>query len=169
VVLLDEADIFLEERDLKDLNRNALVSVFLRALEYYDGILILTTNRVGTFDEAFKSRVQLSLHYRDLDVVQRRQIWRNFMARLKTFGESNVDFDNINTHIEELGENELNGREIRNTITTARQLAQYQGKPFSYTHLEDAIEVSGKFDKYLRLLRDGLSYKDIKQEAQIRL
>jgi hypothetical protein len=48
VVLLDEADVFLEERDVKDLNRNALVSVFLRALEYYDGILILTSNRVGT-------------------------------------------------------------------------------------------------------------------------
>jgi hypothetical protein len=47
-VLLDEADVFLEERDMKDLKRNALVSVFLRALEYYDGILILTSNRVGT-------------------------------------------------------------------------------------------------------------------------
>lgn len=48
VVLLDEADVFLEERDVRDLNRNALVSVFLRALEYYEGILILTSNRVGT-------------------------------------------------------------------------------------------------------------------------
>lgn len=48
VVLLDEADVFLEERDMKDLKRNALVSVFLRALEYYDGILMLTSNRVGT-------------------------------------------------------------------------------------------------------------------------
>lgn len=37
VVLLDEADIFLEERTLSDLKRNALVSVFLRVLEYYSG------------------------------------------------------------------------------------------------------------------------------------
>lgn len=57
VVLLDEADIFLEERSPADLQRNALVSVFLRVLEYYEGILILTSNRIGTFDEAFKSRV----------------------------------------------------------------------------------------------------------------
>lgn len=42
VILLDEADVFLEERSIADLARNALVSVFLRALEYYDGILILT-------------------------------------------------------------------------------------------------------------------------------
>jgi SpoVK/Ycf46/Vps4 family AAA+-type ATPase len=59
VVLLDEADVFLEERTPTDLQRNALVSVFLRTLEYFEGILILTSNRVGTFDEAFKSRLVL--------------------------------------------------------------------------------------------------------------
>ena len=63
MVLLDEADVFLEERTKLDLERNALVSVFLRVLEYYEGILILTSNRIGTFDEAFKSRVQLAIHY----------------------------------------------------------------------------------------------------------
>ena len=63
VVLLDEADVFLEQRSLEDLQRNALVSVFLRMLEYYEGILVLTSNRVGVFDEAFKSRIQLALHY----------------------------------------------------------------------------------------------------------
>jgi SpoVK/Ycf46/Vps4 family AAA+-type ATPase len=66
VVLLDEADVFLEERSPADLQRHALVSVFLRVLEYYQGILILMTNRVGTFDEAFKSRVQLALYYPQL-------------------------------------------------------------------------------------------------------
>lgn len=45
VVLLDESEVFLEERSQADLQRNALVSVFLRAMEYYDGILILTSNR----------------------------------------------------------------------------------------------------------------------------
>lgn len=45
MVLLDESDVFLEEREKTDLQRNALVSVFLRVLEYYEGILILTSNR----------------------------------------------------------------------------------------------------------------------------
>ena len=45
IVLLDESDVFLEEREKTDLQRNALVSVFLRVLEYYEGILILTSNR----------------------------------------------------------------------------------------------------------------------------
>ncbi|KAI1144801.1 hypothetical protein F4825DRAFT_467828 [Nemania diffusa] len=80
VVLLDEADVFLEQRGLEDLRRNALVSVFLRVLEYYDGILILTSNRVGTFDEAFKSRIQLALHYKNLSENQRSQIWSNFLS-----------------------------------------------------------------------------------------
>ena len=33
VVLIDEADVFLEKRDLHDLGRNAMVAVFLRQLE----------------------------------------------------------------------------------------------------------------------------------------
>lgn len=57
VVLLDEADIFLQQRNLEDLQRNALVSVFLRVLKYFKCILVLTSNRVGKFDEAFKLRI----------------------------------------------------------------------------------------------------------------
>ena len=63
VLLLDEADVFLSQRSKHDMKRNALVSVFLRVLEYYNGLLFLTTNRVGTIDEAFKSRIHLSLYY----------------------------------------------------------------------------------------------------------
>lgn len=87
VVLLDEADVFLEQRSLEDLRRNALVSVFLRVLEYYEGILILTSNRVGTFDEAFRSRIQLSIHYKNLNAEDRALIWANFIERLKELGE----------------------------------------------------------------------------------
>jgi hypothetical protein len=46
VLLLDEADVFLEKRTIQDIHRNALVSIFLRLLEYFQGILFLTTNRV---------------------------------------------------------------------------------------------------------------------------
>ena len=47
VVLLDEADVFLEERTLTDLQRNALVSVFLRVLEYYSGMLCCAFKLLG--------------------------------------------------------------------------------------------------------------------------
>ena len=57
MLLLDEADVFLEKRDLRDVHRNAMVSIFLRLLEYHSGIMFLTTNRLETIDSAFDSRV----------------------------------------------------------------------------------------------------------------
>ncbi|KAE9571386.1 hypothetical protein CGMCC3_g12570 [Colletotrichum fructicola] len=156
VVLLDEAEVFLEQRTLQDLQRNALVSVFLRALEYYDGILILTTNRVGTFDEAFKSRIQLALRYEKLEAYQRKQIWKNFFERLKSIGEEDsIDFDDISLHIDELTRHPMNGRQIRNTITTARQLAKFMGKKMVFSHLQRTIAITNKFDQYLADVREA--------------
>ena len=57
VLLLDEADVFLEQRSIHDVHRNALFSVFLRELEYYQGIMFLTTNRVKQIDDAIASRI----------------------------------------------------------------------------------------------------------------
>ena len=168
VVLLDEADVFLEERGLADLQRNALVSVFLRILEYNVGILILTSNRVGTFDEAFKSRIQLSLHYENLTASQQRKVWRNFLKRVKELDESNIDSEDIYDHIDELAKENMNGRQIRNAITTARQLAQYQRRKFCYEHLKHVIEVDGQFESYLKNLRQGLSDDQIKEGEGMR-
>jgi len=47
----------------------------------------LTTNRVGTFDEAFKSRIHLAIRYSDLDEDQRVEIWRNFITALRSTKE----------------------------------------------------------------------------------
>ncbi|CAG8416467.1 unnamed protein product [Penicillium salamii] len=149
VVLLDEADVFLEERTQQDLQRNALVSVFLRVLEYYSGILILTSNRIGTFDEAFKSRVQLTLHYPDLDESSRRRIWSNFITRIH-HTNPHAKADQILEKIDELAKFELNGREIRNNLRTSILLAEFRGHPLQYSHLMDVIDVSNEFMQYLR-------------------
>jgi SpoVK/Ycf46/Vps4 family AAA+-type ATPase len=181
VVLLDEADVFLEQRSLTDLERNALVSIFLRVLEYYEGILILTSNRVGTFDEAFKSRIQLSLHYENLDRSQRQKIWTNFLNRLKEMSTKalqsdpekksdpiDIDFDDVGCYISELADIEMNGRQIRNAITTARQLAKFKKEQMSYKHLKHVIGVSSKFDKLLNKMRDGLTDDQIMRDGGIR-
>jgi hypothetical protein len=185
VVLLDEADVFLEQRTLSDLQRNALVSgkpptsnitlsvtdqhtVFLRVLEYYDGILILTSNRVGTFDEAFKSRIQLSLRYENLTRPQRLQVWENFINRLENFDDGEIDLDDIRAHTKELAAYNMNGRHIRNAITTARQLARYKKAPMSYADLVHVINVAGKFDKYLLEMHAGVSEDGLAREYAIR-
>jgi len=167
VVLLDESDVFLEERDMKDLTRNSLVSIFLRELEYYEGILILTSNRVGSFDEAFKSRIQLALHYENLGLSQRRKIWRNFMNRVRTVDSANVDYDDIIDHLDDLALVEMNGREIRNAITIGRQLAHFKEKRFCYSHLKHVIDVSGKFTKYLQELKVWTD-DELKREERLR-
>jgi SpoVK/Ycf46/Vps4 family AAA+-type ATPase len=167
VVLLDEADIFLEQRSLEDLERNALVSVFLRVLEYYDGILILTSNRVGTFDEAFRSRIQLALHYPSLGPQQRFRIWQTFVDRLDSMGED-IDIADLRDNLHTLKEERLNGRQIRNVITTARQYAKWKGTTLTYEHLKEVIRVSGRFDDYLDKLNGGFSPDQIAQDDGVR-
>lgn len=152
VLLLDEADVFLEERSMADLKRNSLVSVFLRILEYYDGILILTSNRVGIFDEAFNSRIQVALHYENLNRSARKKIWQNFLDMLEE-DEENVNFDEIKFHLDDLAGKELNGRQIRNVLTTARQLAIFRNERLDWEHLEQALSVSSDFNEYLKRMQ----------------
>ncbi|KAK8073065.1 hypothetical protein PG996_006413 [Apiospora saccharicola] len=82
VVLLDKTNVFHEKHTFNDLNGNALVSDLLRALECYEGTLVPTTKRVGIFNEAFKSRIQVAPRYDNLEKPQRVQIWKNFFKRL---------------------------------------------------------------------------------------
>ena len=79
ILLLDEADIFLERRASKDIQRNGIVSMFLRRMEYFRGTLFLTTNRVGQIDDAFLSRVSVVLQYDRLSDDTRKRIWQGFL------------------------------------------------------------------------------------------
>lgn len=176
VVLLDEADVFLEERSLDNIQRNALVSVFLRTLGYYDGILVLTSNRVGRFDEAFKSRIQLAIRYPPLDKYKRMEIWKNFFRRLEKFEGEDVDIADLKDHVPDLAEKKLNGREIRNAITTARQFAKWKRQQngsrncqLDYAMMREIVEISGRFDEYLvNELYEGLTDEDLARQEQLR-
>lgn len=111
VLLLDEADVFLEKRTIQDIHRNALVSIFLRLLEYFQGILFLTTNRVETFDDAFQSRIHIALRYGDLLPRARRQIWKMFLERAgKVDGVETVVFGEGDFDV--LARYNLNGRQV---------------------------------------------------------
>jgi hypothetical protein len=43
----------------------------------------------------------------------------------------------------------LNGRQIRNFVWTARELAKYRKERLEYTHLEQVIEIANEFEEYL--------------------
>ncbi|KAH8647491.1 P-loop containing nucleoside triphosphate hydrolase protein [Tricladium varicosporioides] len=135
VLLLDEADVFLEARSSGNLNRNELVSVFLRRIEYYQGIMFLTTNRSDLIDEAFQSRMDLILRYTPLDEPARRQVWKNFLDMLDE-GVCNIEESDIG----ELAQSELNGREIKNMIKTAYICASREGI-LTMNHLRTVLNV----------------------------
>ena len=151
VLLLDEADVFLQERNYQDLSRNAVVSIFLRVLEYFDGILFLTTNRIGQFDEAFRSRLHLTLHFPQLKAPERKKVLFNFLAELKMDDE---DRDELKEQVGDMITlQKLNGRQIRNTVRTAIALAENQGKPLQAEHFETVLKMTRDFTEYLDRLK----------------
>jgi SpoVK/Ycf46/Vps4 family AAA+-type ATPase len=137
VLLLDECDVFLEKRSASDLHRNKLVSVFLRLLEYYQGVMFLTTNRMESFDPAFESRIDLILHYPRLDIESRRHVWRTFTQPGSP--TSNIGEDDL----EQLARSEFNGRQIKNIVKTGRLLAARDDAALSMKHLEIVLRVKG--------------------------
>lgn len=75
VMLIDEADVYIRKRS-DDIVANAVVGVFLRVLEYFDGLLFLTTNRIEDIDEAIVSRCIALIRYHAPDTAARARIWR---------------------------------------------------------------------------------------------
>ncbi|KAL4814507.1 P-loop containing nucleoside triphosphate hydrolase protein [Aspergillus spinulosporus] len=135
VLLLDEADVFMEARDKNDIKRNKLVSIFLRLLEYYEGILFLTTNRAEQIDPAFESRIHISIQYPELNEVSRRQIWSQFLSRPNTAQFSDKELD-------QLAKLKLNGRQIKNVVRTAHLLAQEEDCALNYEHIRMFLELT---------------------------
>ena len=122
VLLLDEADVFLERREIHDIHRNALVSVFLRLLEYFQGILFLTTNRVETFDDAIQSRVHVALRYVELDHKARKEVWKMFVEKCRAVeGVQTATFEP--SDFETLARKTMNGRQVRPTYTPTSNTA----------------------------------------------
>ena len=149
VLLLDEADVFLQERDVHDLKRNALVSVFLRELEYFDGVLFLTTNRPGSLDEAFQSRIHVTIGLPELDAKSQLEVWTIFVKDLnieKSEKMSILEF--VDEDIKKNGN--LNGRQIRNSVRTALAIAAQMSETISKKHVRDVLEIGRDFTKYLQ-------------------
>ncbi|KAG9496850.1 hypothetical protein J7337_011638 [Fusarium musae] len=156
ILLLDEADVFLEKRNMHDIHRNALVSIFLRQLEYFQGILFLTTNRVETFDEAFQSRIHIALRYDNLKSPAKRAIFKMFLDRVRKLGKLKVE-PLTEDDLDLLSKQALNGREIKNVVGSAQDLAVNKGEALSMRHIRQVLEVHAKFG---RDLKGGTGYED---------
>lgn len=138
VVLIDEADVFLEKRQVQDIDRNAMVAVFLRLLEYYQGVLFLTTNRVETFDPAFHSRISLALHYPDLDHAARQEVWQVLLGK--------AGHGELRHNTAALADVPLNGRQIKNVIRVALAYSTSEGREMELDDLQQMIALVQLFN-----------------------
>ncbi|KAI0886608.1 uncharacterized protein GGS22DRAFT_199011 [Annulohypoxylon maeteangense] len=189
IVLLDEADIYLERRSTNDLRRNSIVSIFLRALDYFQGILFLTTNRVGHFDEAFLSRIHVAIGYETLDDAAREQIWDNLFKKLKDdhkHGGPEIHYEyEAKQYVkkdDELKSLEWNGREIRNAFQSAVALAIYDSRvarekgvsvedsvpEVKESHVKQIAKMSTAFKNYMTSTHEGVKDSDLAYKIGIR-
>lgn len=118
-MLLDEADVLLCRRKSSEMDRNAVVAVFLRKIEYLQGVLFLTTNRHADFDDAFKSRIHLTVSYPDLSEEAQSVIWKGLIANNKTIEVDDLWDDHVFAVLGKLG---LNVRS--HSLTSEQQLTK---------------------------------------------
>jgi hypothetical protein len=159
LVLIDEADVFLEARNSAEIERNALVCVMLRLLEYYSGCLFLSSNRsASTIDAAIASRITVMLGYPPLDCEGCIKVWKNLIELVpsqpidittgkvpdrilknpRKASKYRVNFSDEDYHSLASGY-QLNGRQIKNSIVLARALARERGMPLSLPVLQRAV------------------------------
>ncbi|KAI3320957.1 hypothetical protein HD806DRAFT_504100 [Xylariaceae sp. AK1471] len=159
ILLLDEADVVLEARSFEDVRRNGIVSVFLRELEYYKGVLFLTTNRISTMDVAFQSRIQIGIGFKDLTPAVRKEIWLSLLDLNKDASTDLHALNEIKDKLETLAKWELNGREIRNVLNVADAYAYREFKMpgrMSYGHVDKAVRAAVEFKQLLEAERQNL-------------
>jgi SpoVK/Ycf46/Vps4 family AAA+-type ATPase len=89
VMLIDEADVYIKRRD-DNMTANAVVGVFLRVLEYFNGLLFLTTNRVDDIDEAIVSRCIALIKFNPPDAEARHKIWSVMTEQFELSVDSGV-------------------------------------------------------------------------------
>ncbi|KAI4913188.1 hypothetical protein J4E85_010921 [Alternaria conjuncta] len=163
VLLLDEADVYLAKRNENDLERNAIISVFLRELEYYTGIMILTTNRARHIDSAFQSRIQFCHHYHRHDSTSRKKIWRTFVDSSRKNRKVKVDIDEQGFN--KLAALRLNGREIKNAMSLAVSLAVSDPKN-NCLRAEEIIDISTLLQNFDFVDEDEQENKDDEEDNQ---
>ena len=104
---------FLESRERQHLHHNTLVSVFLRQLEYFQGVMILTTNRVTAFDEAVQSRIHLGIKYDPLSRKAKAEVWTNFLEQANVACGKGKATRVTPSQLEDLSRRDFNGRQVR--------------------------------------------------------
>lgn len=109
VMLIDEADVYIRRRG-NDIDHNAVVASFLRTLEYFHGLLFMTTNRQDDVDDAIVSRCIATITYKTPTYEDAVKIWHV----LSTQFQLNMSDSLISGLAEEF--NQASGRDIKELL-----------------------------------------------------
>lgn len=143
-------------------------TVLLRTLEYYSGLLFLTTNRIGSIDEAFRSRIHISLLYPPIGEEGTLQIWRNNIERVSIRRpEIKMDKEALISYAAKLYQHQCdrnaawNGRQVTNAFQSAIALADFSAPPngrpeLTTAHFQRISETSEQFDELLSRIQGGV-------------
>ncbi|MFX1720865.1 AAA family ATPase [Paraburkholderia sp. A1RO-5L] len=134
VLLLDEADVYIRRRD-NDLEHNAIVAEFLRTLEYFNGLLFMTTNRIDDVDDAILSRCIATIHYETPPKADAVRLWKVLSEQ---FGAALGD-DVIETLTQTYPN--ASGRDIKELLKLVTRYCKAKGIPVS----EDAFRLCASF------------------------
>lgn len=124
IMLLDEADVYVHQRG-NDLVQNAIVGVFLRTLEYFGGVLFLTTNRGDLVDDAILSRCTARIPYRVPSHADQFRIWQILAAANGITLDQSMVEDIVSEHPG------LSGRDVKNLLKLATMVAHAEDKPIT--------------------------------------
>jgi hypothetical protein len=124
ILLLDEADVYVAKRGT-DLQQNAIVGVFLRVLEYYKGVMFLTTNRADLVDDAIASRCLARIDYKAPGPVLQKRIWR-VLSDTANIPLDDATIDNVVSLFPN-----LTGRDVKNLLKLAFLVSESRKEPIT--------------------------------------
>ncbi len=120
ILLLDEADVYIHERG-EDVHQNAIVGVFLRLLEYFNGILFMNTNRQEVVDDAIISRVTAHVKYKNPSPHDASRIWEILFAQYGVSYDSKLLAECVSSWTG------ISGRNIRQIVRLGKMMADHAG------------------------------------------
>jgi len=132
ILLIDEADVYVRSRG-NDIQQNAIVGVFLRTLEYYSGILFMTSNLETEIDDAIMSRATAHLVYEIPSDNDRLEIW-SILNEQFDVGLSTVDILSMNNTFQGIV-----GRDVKAILKLGLMVAKSKGRRCT---VDDLIKVS---------------------------
>ena len=136
ILFFDEADVLFGKRtDQKDSNdkySNASTAYLLQKIEEYEGIIILATNLLQNFDNAFLRRFKFIIEFPFTDEKRRKEIWQKVFPAGMPKEEIDVDY---------LAEEfKFSGSQIKNVAVAASFLAAGEKVPLGMKQILIAVK-----------------------------